>query len=112
MCQSASSIAAKTSSMRVWPFGATVRAGTHFLFHLLSLKDRRALEADIFALYEACLLDVGRMHASGGFAAGYYDNLYPEDAAPRTIKLGRDASPNNRPVYRPRGLKKGLWSEP
>jgi hypothetical protein len=85
---------------------------TRFQFELLRPSERRALADDIFAMYEACLLDIGRMHERGGVAGEWYDIMYPKDAAPRTIKLRRDASPNNRPVYRPRGLKKGLWSEP
>ena len=83
-----------------------------FRFDLLSTKEQRALVDDILALYEACLLDIGRMYSMGGPAGEWYDIMYPKDAAPRTIKLRRDASPNNRPVYRPRDLKKGLWSEP
>ena len=86
--------------------------GTLFRFDLLGKRELRALADDIFALYEACLLDIGRMHEMGGLAGEWYDIMYPKDATPRTIKLRRDASPNNRPVYRPRALKKGLWSEP
>src|SRR5260370_18703156 len=35
--------------------------GTLFRFDLLSRRELRALADDIFALYEACLLDIGRM---------------------------------------------------
>jgi hypothetical protein len=69
-----------------------------FRFDLLTAKDHRALENDIFALYEACLLDIGRMYAMGGPAAGWYDIMYPKDAAPRAVKpridpLGQDLPP-------------------
>jgi len=85
---------------------------TLFQFDLLPPNERRALADDIFAVYEACLLDLGRMHERGGLGGEWYNIMYPKDAVPRTIKLRRDASPNNRPVYRPHGLKTGLWSEP
>jgi hypothetical protein len=35
-----------------------VAKGRYFAFHLLSHKERRALANDIFALYEACFLDM------------------------------------------------------
>jgi hypothetical protein len=87
-------------------------ADTLFEFALLPPKERRALADDIFAMYEACLLDIGRMHERGGLAGEWYAIMYPKDAAPRTIKLGGGASPKHRPVYRPRGIKKGMLSEP
>jgi hypothetical protein len=62
-----------------------------FQFALLSPRERRALADDIFAIYEACLLDIGRMHERGGLAGEWYNFIYPKDAAPRTIKLGREA---------------------
>jgi hypothetical protein len=86
--------------------------GAWFEFAALPPKERRALADDIFAMYEACLLDIGRMHERGGLAGEWYTIMYPKDAAPRTIKLGRGANPKHSPVYRHRGIKKGLWSEP
>jgi hypothetical protein len=66
---------------------------TVFQFSLLPPRQRRALADDIFAMYEACLLDIGRMHERGGLAGEWYNVMYPKDAAARTIKLRRDASP-------------------
>jgi hypothetical protein len=59
---------------------------TLFRFDLLSARERRVLADDIFALYEGCLLDIGRMNGMGGLAADWYDIVYPEDAAPLTVK--------------------------
>jgi hypothetical protein len=58
-----------------------VRKDTLFRFDLLSARERRALADDIFGLYEGCLLDIGRMYGMGGPAAGWYDIVYPQDAA-------------------------------
>lgn len=44
----------------------------HFHFEWLSSKERDALISDILSLYEACLLDLGRM-------ADYHDIVYPKD---------------------------------
>jgi hypothetical protein len=66
------------------------KRNTVFRFHLLSSRDRRALEDDIFALYEACLLDIGRMYEMGGIATLGYEIMYPKDAAPHTVKPRSD----------------------
>jgi hypothetical protein len=58
---------------------------TRFEFPLRPPKERRALADDIFAVYQACLLDLGRMHERGGLAGEWYGIMYPKDAAPRTI---------------------------
>jgi hypothetical protein len=84
---------------------------TLFHFERLTAKERRALADDIFALYEACLLDAGRMYEMGGHATLGYEIMYPKDAEPRTVKPRRDNAPRNPPVYRPRALKR-LWLEP
>jgi hypothetical protein len=70
---------------------------TRYRFDLLSAKERRALEDDFFALYEACLLDMGRMREVGGLAAHWYDIMYPKDAEPRTVKPRTDPSDNLPP---------------
>jgi hypothetical protein len=59
---------------------------TLFHFERLTTRERRALADDIFALYEACLLDVGRMYEMGGHATLAYEIMYPKDAAPRIFK--------------------------
>jgi hypothetical protein len=48
---------------------------TLYHFERLTPKQRRALEGDIIALYEACLFDLGAM--------GDYDFMYPEDRFPQ-----------------------------
>ena len=62
---------------------------------MLGKGELRALADDIFALYEACLLDIGRMYAMGGAAAGWYDIMYPNDAAPRVFKPRSDPLDNS-----------------
>ena len=57
-----------------------------FRFDLLSVRECRAIQGDILALYEACLLDLGRMHAMGGMGEGLYEIVYPKDAQPLTVK--------------------------
>jgi hypothetical protein len=74
-------------------------------------RECRALADDIFALYEACLLDIGRMHERGGLASEWYNIMYPKGVASRIIKLRRNDR-RNPPVYEPRALKSGLWSDP
>jgi hypothetical protein len=74
-----------------------VAKGHYFAFHLLSHKERRALANDIFALYEACLLDIGRMYEMGGIATVPYDITYPKDAAPFTVKPRSDLCDNLPP---------------
>jgi hypothetical protein len=68
-----------------------------FRFDLLSIKELRALEDDIFGLYEACLLDIGRMYSMGGPAAGWYDIMYPKDATSRAVKPRTDPLDNLPP---------------
>jgi hypothetical protein len=65
-------------------------AGALFRFDLLNRKERRALADDIFALYEACLLDIGRMREMGGLPADYFNIVYPEDTAPLAVKPRAD----------------------
>jgi hypothetical protein len=48
------------------------RTGTLFKFGCLTRKKRRALTEDILALYEACLIDLGKMGED-------YDFVYPKD---------------------------------
>jgi hypothetical protein len=50
-----------------------VRYQTDTLFHFerLKPKERKALIADIMALYEACLIDIGRMGSD-------YEFMYPK----------------------------------
>jgi hypothetical protein len=67
-----------------------VAKGDWFRFHLLSRRERSALADDIFALYEACLLDIGRMYERGGIATVPYEIKYPKDAAPLTVKPRSD----------------------
>jgi hypothetical protein len=74
-------------------------------------RECRALVDDILALYEACLLDIGRMQEMGGLAAKWYNVMYPKDVAPRTVKPLKDNAPRNLSVYQPRGLRH-LWSDP
>jgi hypothetical protein len=75
--------------------------GAWFRFDLLSAKERRALADDILALYEACLLDIGRMYEKGGHATAGYEIMYPKDAAPRTFKR-RSVPLDNLPPQRVR----------
>jgi hypothetical protein len=65
-------------------------AGGAFRFDLVRIEERRALAGDIFALHEACLLDIGRMREMGGLAADYFNIVYPKDAAPLTVKPRAD----------------------
>jgi len=51
------------------------RTDTLFHFERLTPKQRRALEGDIVALYEACLFDLGAM--------GDHEFMYPEDRFPK-----------------------------
>jgi hypothetical protein len=51
-----------------------------FEFSRLSARKRRALQKDVIALYEACLLDIGRMSGiSAGADREFYDIAYPHD---------------------------------
>jgi hypothetical protein len=69
------------------------KGNTLFRFDLLSLRERRALADDIFALYEACLLDAGRMYGMGGHGTLGYEIMYPKHAALRTVKPLNDLPP-------------------
>jgi hypothetical protein len=53
--------------------------GIVFRFDLLPPKQRRAFADDIFALYEACLLDIGRMRAAGELGEYDYQLAYPTE---------------------------------
>jgi hypothetical protein len=53
---------------------------TVFEFSQLSVPARRALQSDLIAMYEACLLDIGKMsETSAGGDSGYYDIVYPRE---------------------------------
>jgi hypothetical protein len=59
---------------------------TAFEFSRLSVLERRALQSDLIALYEACLLDIGKMSAtSTGGDNGYYDVVYPRETDRRSL---------------------------
>lgn len=51
-----------------------------FRFDLLPLPQLRSLQADIIALHEARLLDIGRMNTIGGLGHRFYEIVYPKDA--------------------------------
>jgi hypothetical protein len=70
---------ARKAVRRDYPGGSTM-----FHFDFLSVPERRALADDIFALYEACLLDIGRIFQMGRLPG--YEIIYPKDAAPLTVK--------------------------
>jgi hypothetical protein len=62
---------------------AVTRAeGQIFEFQTLSNKERNALQADIFALYEACLMDIGWLNGSASMGGEVYDIVYPHAGAP------------------------------
>ena len=56
--------------------------GSDFRFDLLTRKQRRSIADDIFALYEACLLDIGRIRGVGGPDEYDYQLAYPTQGAP------------------------------
>jgi hypothetical protein len=57
---------------------AVTRAeGQIFEFQTLPNKERNALQADIFALYEACLIDIGSLNCSASMGDEVYDIVYP-----------------------------------
>jgi len=61
---------------------------TIFDFSRLSVTERRSLQNDVIALFEACLLDIGRM--SKGSATGsndYYDIVYPQEPRPSAKRV-------------------------
>jgi hypothetical protein len=52
---------------------------TLFDFSQLSAPKRRALQSDLIALYEACLLDIGKMSgAASDSDSGFYGIVYPQ----------------------------------
>jgi hypothetical protein len=60
--------------------------GQIFEFHMLSNKERNALQVDIVALYEACLMDIGRLNGSASMGGDVYDIVYPHAEAPDDIR--------------------------
>jgi hypothetical protein len=57
---------------------------TVFEFSRLSVPERRALQSDLIAMYEACLLDIGKMsEPSAAGDNGYYDIVYPREEEQR-----------------------------
>jgi len=60
-------------------------SATLFEFSRLTNSERRALQKDVIALYEACLLDIGRMSGtSSGVDRDYYDIVYPREDQKRS----------------------------
>ncbi len=55
--------------------------GRIFEFQKLSIKERSALQADIFALYEACLMDIGWLNGSARMGGEVYHIVYPHAGA-------------------------------
>jgi hypothetical protein len=71
---------------------------TVFEFSRLSARNRRALQKDVIALYEACLLDIGKMSGtSAGADREFYDIVYPceEERQPLVKRTRRRRSKNS-----------------
>jgi hypothetical protein len=69
---------------------------TLFEFARLSTDKRRAIQSDIIAMYESCLLDIGRMSTMSEFGQDFYENVYPRDQAigPKPKNTVRSKRPN------------------
>ena len=53
---------------------------TVFEFSQLGVAERRTIQRDLITLYEACLLDIGKMsEPSANGDTGYYDIVYPRE---------------------------------
>ena len=59
-------------------------------FDRLTVRQRAAIADDIMALYEACLIDIGRTANSGACGEGYVQIVYPDFGEPREPKLMQD----------------------
>jgi hypothetical protein len=57
--------------------------GSYFDFKRLTLRERKRFVADIIALYEACLIDIGRTWPR-------WDVVYPEDPEDKQQKSPRN----------------------
>jgi len=63
---------------------------TVFEFSQLGVAERRTIQRNLITLYEACLLDIGKMsEASANGDYGYYDIVYPREERPPSVTRRR-----------------------
>ncbi len=61
---------------------------TIFDFSRLSVTELRSLQNDVIALFEACLLDIGRMSKGSATGSNDYDDiLYPQEPRPSAKRV-------------------------
>jgi hypothetical protein len=65
----------RATKVRTLRANAALAGGAHFRFNELKPSERARFVGDLIALYEACLIDIGRMWPE-------HDFIYPEDIAP------------------------------